>query len=149
MTVTSRNSLLNLWLVCQVVAQTGLQLQDNGAPGPPCWHATKMALLTDGAPHRVSSAPPCLTTWLNGRADWGPGRGDHSQTRIPQICAVSTQCSVFSWINDSQFGACLWLISRALKWLLLTVLSDLLLSFCEEDVLTSSLHHAGNKCPFL
>ena len=34
--VTSRNSLSNPCLVCQLAARAGLQLQDGGAPGPPC-----------------------------------------------------------------------------------------------------------------
>ena len=151
MNVTSRNSLSNPCLVCQLAARTGLQLQDSGAPGPPCSLATKMAMLAGYAPYQVSSAPPPpqLNYLVNIRADWGAGRmGAFSDKDATDLLFFYLVFSSFmnKW---SQFGARLWWVSRGLKVLVLTVSFSFLLVFCEEDGLTSSLHHTRNKCPFL
>lgn len=35
-----------------------------------------------------------------------------------------------------------------MKWLFLIVFSSFIVAVCGKDMLTSSFHHAGNKCPF-
>ena len=137
MNVTSRNSLSNPCLVCQLAARTGLQLQDSGAPGPPCSLATKMAMLAGYAPYQVSSAPPPpqLNYLVNIRADWGAGRmGAFSDKDATDLLFFYLVFSSFmnKW---SQFGARLWWVSRGLKVLVLTVSFSFLLVFRSEWLL--------------
>lgn len=50
--------------------------------------------------------------------------------------------STFSWTNVLQFVMCLWLISRALRWSVLTILSNVNTAFVEvssAEALRSSL----------
>lgn len=42
---------------------------------------------------------------------------------------------------------CLWSISRFLKWLFLTIFSSCIITFWEEDLLSSSLSYSGSLAP--
>lgn len=98
--------------------------------------------------HPLSVPHPGWTTWLSNRVDGELGNtmGAFLGKKL-WTCSVSTQCSMFSWIHDSQFVVCLWVISRV-KWLFLIVFSSFIVAVCGKDMLTSSFYHAGNKCPF-
>lgn len=72
--------------------------------------------------------------------DAGTGSAFHSRSSQPPLavkllvfmtgenaldsCCSYLMCQNISQINNSQFVICLWLISRALTWLLLTILSS-------------------------
>lgn len=63
--------------------------------------------------------------------------------------------SSFSWTNVFQFVICLWLISRVLKWLVLTILSNVIVAFIEigfTEVLLTPLPPLNLKrscCPVI
>lgn len=60
-----------------------------------------------------------------------------TQDDTPTKLATQPGFSHFSWTNDAQIVESLWLISRALKNLILTIFRSILVAFMEEHVFGS------------